>query len=102
MTGSPGEFEDPAFLRNWDLQFADYYFRALDDYYHGRRDAVPGAWWEAFQAAVSRAAVADQIENLSQTLSRIIVQLFTRDDPQPHRGPCAKPGAELDRELGRA
>ncbi|NQE93738.1 DUF5995 family protein [Nocardia terpenica] len=213
ITGSPGEFEDPAFLRNWDLQFADYYFRALDDYYHGRRDAVPGAWRQAFQAAdthsvtvladavlgynahitrdlpfviadigvtapdgtsrkrdherasqmlteyqhqvltaltgmyedadptmraganlepmvymsftqviqawreyawraaeqlllaptpADRAAVADQIENLSQTLSQIIVQLFTRNDPPPHQGPCAKPTAELDRELGQA
>ncbi|GAB4586189.1 DUF5995 family protein [Nocardia sp. IFM 10818] len=50
IVGSGG-FDDPVFLRNWDVHFADYYFRALDDYYGGHPDSVPGAWRTAFQAA---------------------------------------------------
>jgi hypothetical protein len=46
-----GGFADPAFLNNEDVHFADYYFRAIDDYYHGDRNRVPEAWQYNFRAS---------------------------------------------------
>ena len=55
---TPGFFEDPAFVNHEDAVFAAYYLRAYDDYAAGRRDAVPGAWRVAFDAARDRAVSA--------------------------------------------
>jgi Family of unknown function (DUF5995) len=46
----PERFDDTNYLILEDVLFADYYFRAVDDYIHGR--PVPPAWKIAFDAAV--------------------------------------------------
>ncbi len=47
----PGFFADPRFVNHEDVVFADYYFRAYDDWSAGRADLVPEAWRIAFAAA---------------------------------------------------
>jgi hypothetical protein len=47
----PHFFEDTAYVNHEDAVFAEYYFRAYDDWHAGRRSAVPGAWREALAAA---------------------------------------------------
>jgi hypothetical protein len=51
LRAGPERFDDPRYLILEDVLFADYYFRAVDDYMHGR--PVPGAWKVAFDAATS-------------------------------------------------
>lgn len=72
ITGRPGEFHDPTFLRNWDVQFANYYFHALDDYYGGHAERVPGAWRQAFQAADNHSVtvLADAILGFNAHITR--------------------------------
>jgi Family of unknown function (DUF5995) len=50
----PGFFEDTPFVNHEDAVFARFYFDAYDDWYAGRRDAVPRAWAIAFRAAANR------------------------------------------------
>ncbi len=50
----PGFFADPSFVNHEDAVFADYYFRAWDDWTAGRTDDVPDAWRIAFAAADGR------------------------------------------------
>jgi hypothetical protein len=47
----PERFDDPSYLEIEDVLFADYYFRAVDDYLHGR--PVAPAWKIAFDSAAS-------------------------------------------------
>ncbi|MFI6773654.1 DUF5995 family protein [Nocardia sp. NPDC050412] len=49
--GSVGGFADPAYLNNEDVHFADYYFHAIDNYYHGHRNSVPEAWQYNFRTS---------------------------------------------------
>src|SRR3954453_4433092 len=51
LRNGPERFDDPNYLILEDVVFADYYFRAVDDYAHGR--PVPGAWKIAFDSAAS-------------------------------------------------
>ena len=51
----PAFFQDTAFVNTEDVLFADYYFRAHDNWQGGRRSSVPGAWRVAFDAADRRA-----------------------------------------------
>ena len=48
---TPGFFDDPGFLNHYDAVFALYYFQADSDWHGGRKDRVPPAWREAFDAA---------------------------------------------------
>jgi hypothetical protein len=50
----PTFFSDTSFVNHEDAVFAEYYFRAYDDWAKGRRDAVPAAWLVAFDAAQGR------------------------------------------------
>lgn len=50
----PDFFDDTAFVNTEDVVFADYYFRAYDDWHGGTRDSVPPAWRIAFEAADER------------------------------------------------
>jgi hypothetical protein len=43
-------FEDPAWVEEWDVRFAELYLDALDAQQAGRRDAVPRPWRLAFDA----------------------------------------------------
>jgi hypothetical protein len=47
----PNFFDDNAFVNHEDAVFANYYFRAFDDYSAGRVDRVPLAWQVALDAA---------------------------------------------------
>jgi len=49
--GSAGGFTDPAYLNNEDVHFANFYFRAIDNYYHGDPGGVPAAWQYNFRAS---------------------------------------------------
>jgi hypothetical protein len=51
----PNFFEDNAFVNHEDAVFANYYFRARDDYKAGRIGDVPRAWQVALDAARDRA-----------------------------------------------
>jgi hypothetical protein len=51
LRNGPERFDDPNYLILEDVVFADYYFRAVDDYMHGR--PVPGAWKVAFDSAAN-------------------------------------------------
>ncbi|MFI9503601.1 DUF5995 family protein [Nocardia sp. NPDC052566] len=46
-----GGFADPGYLNNEDVHFANYYFQAIDDYYHGDRSKVAEAWQYNFRAS---------------------------------------------------
>jgi hypothetical protein len=50
----PHFFADNAFVNHEDAVFANYYFRAVDDYRAGRIDRVPLAWQVALDAARDR------------------------------------------------
>lgn len=50
-----GSFDDQAWLNHYDAVFADYYFRAIDDWRKGYHDRVPPAWRVAFEASDDRA-----------------------------------------------
>lgn len=50
----PRFFDDNAFVNNQDVVFADYYFRAFDDWHGGDTGEVPPAWRVAFDAARER------------------------------------------------
>lgn len=63
----PTFFNDTAFVNHEAVVFADYYFRAFDDWHAGRREAVPQAWATAFRAADERAVSASG--NLSLGIS---------------------------------
>jgi hypothetical protein len=54
----PNFFEDTAFVNHEDAVFADYYFRAVDDWNSGRRADVPRAWAIAMRAEDERALPA--------------------------------------------
>jgi hypothetical protein len=51
----PNFFDDNAFVNHEDAVFANYYFRAYDDYKAGRRASVPLAWQVTLDAARDRA-----------------------------------------------
>ena len=51
IRSGPEHFDDTPYLILEDVLFADYYFRAVDDYMHGR--PVPEAWRIAFDSAAS-------------------------------------------------
>jgi hypothetical protein len=50
----PNFFDDNAFVNHEDAVFANYYFRAFDDYKAGRRTSVPLAWQVTLDAARDR------------------------------------------------
>jgi hypothetical protein len=51
----PNFFDDNAFVNHEDAVFANYYFRAFDNYKRGLTSSVPLAWQVAFDAARDRA-----------------------------------------------
>lgn len=53
-----GTFREPRFLAHEDAVFARLYFDAYDAWAAGRRDDVPPAWREAFDAARERSVPA--------------------------------------------
>jgi hypothetical protein len=50
----PDFFTEPAFINHQDAVFANYYFRAWNEYRAGALSAVPRAWQLAFAAADAR------------------------------------------------
>jgi hypothetical protein len=51
----PNFFDDNSFVNHEDAVFANYYFRAFDNYKAGLRSSVPLAWQVALDAARDRA-----------------------------------------------
>jgi hypothetical protein len=51
----PNFFQDNAFVNHEDAVFANYYFRAFDNYTRGLTSSVPMAWQIAFDAARDKA-----------------------------------------------
>lgn len=49
-----GHYEEPAFLHHEDRVFARMYFESYDAWRDGRREVVPPAWREAFDAGRDR------------------------------------------------
>lgn len=64
---SPGFFVDPSFVNHEDAVFADYYFRAWEDWTAGRKDQVSEAWRIAFASADGRKVTSSA--NLSLGIS---------------------------------
>jgi hypothetical protein len=67
-----GFFGDRGALAHLDAVFAELYFRAFDDWHAGRRDAVPGAWRIAFEAADGRrvSGIGDLLLGMNAHISR--------------------------------
>ena len=50
-SGTPGFYQDPAYVNHEAVTFAEIYFEAVEDWDAGRRSEVPPAWAVALQAA---------------------------------------------------
>jgi hypothetical protein len=68
----PGFYDDVAWVNHEDAVFAQFYFRAYDDYASGHLSAVPEAWRIAFDAANSRSVtgVGDLLLGMSAHVNR--------------------------------
>lgn len=55
-----GTFENPEWMGEYVVAFANYYRRAFLDFERGRRDAVPAPWRIAFETAVAGDALVAQ------------------------------------------
>lgn len=67
----PGFFGDPPWVVREDVIFADFYFKAWDDYFEGSGEAPP-AWQTAFEASRSpdATAVADLFLGVNAHINR--------------------------------
>ena len=74
----PAFFEDPGFVVHEGAVFADFYFRAYDDWHAGR--SAPRAWAIAFDAAADRAvsAMGNALLGMSAHIQRDLPFVFER------------------------
>lgn len=52
--GGALDFDHPAYVAHEDRIFAEYYFRAYDNWHQGDKEKVPRAWRIAFRAAAAQ------------------------------------------------
>ena len=88
-TVEQGSFQDPGWMTQLDLFFADRYFKALDLYLHGRLDSLPQCWADSFEAVrAGRTMVVQDI--VLQIVPRVVYNL-----------PITLVDAGLDRDIDR-
>jgi hypothetical protein len=89
QTVERGGFQDPGWMTQLDLFFADRYFKALDLYLHGRLDSLPRCWTYSFEAVrAGRTMVVQDI--VLQIVPRVVYDL-----------PITLVEAGLDRDIDR-
>lgn len=70
--GDPGFFSDVPWINHEDAIFADFYFRAYDNWQGGNTSAVPQAWQTAFEASASPnvTAAGDMLLGMNAHINR--------------------------------
>lgn len=65
-------YQEPAYVAHLDAVFSTLYYRAIDEWRHGDRDAVPKAWQVAFAAADDHrvSALGDMLLGMNAHVSR--------------------------------
>ncbi|MDW5327632.1 DUF5995 family protein [Plantactinospora sp. KLBMP9567] len=97
----PGYFVDNAWVNREGALFAEYYYRAYDDWAAGRRSAVPGAWLAALDAARSRrlSGAGDLMLGMNAHINRDLPYVLERVGLTAPDGSSRKPDHDRVNEI---
>ncbi|MEO3923946.1 DUF5995 family protein [Micromonosporaceae bacterium B7E4] len=96
-----GYFADNAWVNREGALFAEYYYRAYDDWAAGRRSAVPGAWLAALDAARSRrlSGAGDLMLGMNAHINRDLPYVLERVGLTAPDGSSRKPDHDKVNEI---
>ncbi|GAA3759697.1 hypothetical protein GCM10022225_51500 [Plantactinospora mayteni] len=96
-----GYFVDNAWVNREGALFAEYYYRAYDDWAAGRRSAVPAAWLAALDAARSRrlTGAGDLLLGMNAHINRDLPYVLERVGLTAPDGSSRKPDHDKVNEI---
>ncbi|MFY1688385.1 DUF5995 family protein [Plantactinospora sp. WMMB782] len=96
-----GYFADNTWVNREGALFAEYYYRAYDDWAAGRRSAVPGAWLAALDAARSRrlSGAGDLLLGMNAHINRDLPYVLERVGLTAPDGSSRKPDHDKVNEI---
>ncbi|AVT31281.1 hypothetical protein C6361_19360 [Plantactinospora sp. BC1] len=96
-----GYFADNAWVNREGALFAEYYYRAYDDWAAGRRSEVPGAWLAALDAARSRrlTGAGDLMLGMNAHINRDLPYVLERVGLTAPDGSSRKPDHDRVNEI---
>jgi len=96
-----GFFADNRWVNHESALFAEYYYRAYDDWAAGRRGAVPLAWLAALDAARSRrlSGAGDLMLGMNAHINRDLPYVLERVDLTTPDGSSRKPDHDRVNEI---
>lgn len=97
VQGDPAFFSDVPWINHEDAIFADFYFRAYDNWQAGNTSAVPKAWQTAFQASASPnvTAAGDMLLGMNAHINRDLPYTLAAVGLVKQGGATRKPDHDL-------